>query len=539
MTSSRYVTRRPDRTDVDDALAQMSADQLREIIRAALPELDRRAYERVANSVIDCAARGGSGWVPAAVSGDDVSAIVAFIGAARRLGRADPSEIDEYLRRGSGAFLRRDYACAARILGAILRPIAEGAVDLGQHEMIDEVLGVDVGACAAQYVVAEYMTVTKEERPRAVRSAIEQIECVGYFSEPLREMESVAVEPLPDLAQFLTRWRELIEVETGGERSGGQSCEQDRWLREVVRRTEGAEGLARLARSTRRAEELRAWCRILSDAGDWTPALHACEEAAEFVADGADVRAEFLDGSALAAQQLGRADLPVRLEQAWRASPTMLRLRRWLGAVGAQATVARWAAEALESCPKEACRQRAFLHVLLGDLKSATELLGSAPGLGWSDSEHPGPLLFPLFAALLGGERDARSRPRVGSRTDREEIEPSILQPEGPVLAAPEIDQILARADSGVPVNDEMREALIASMRQAAERRVEGVTGQRRRQHYEHAASLVAICASVDQSPATVQWVTRVRTEHRRYPALWAAFDRQLHGGRGPNHASR
>ena len=210
MTSSRYVTRRMDRTDIDDALAQMSADQLHEIIRAALPELDRRAYERVANSVVDCAARGGSGWVPAAVSGDDVSAIVAFIDAARRLGRADPSEIER-----------------------------------------------------------------------------------------------------------------------------------------------------------------------------------------------------------------------------------------------------------------------------------------------------------------------------------------SILQPEGPVLAAPEIDQILAWADSGVPVNDEMREALIASMRQGAERRVEGVTGQRRRQHYEHAASLVAICASVDRSPLTGRWVTRVRTEHRRYPALCAAIDRQLDGGRGPIHASR
>jgi hypothetical protein len=48
----------------------------------------------------------------------------------------------------------------------------------------------------------------------------------------------------PDLAQFLTRWRDLIEVETGGQRSGGQSRDQDRWLREAVRRTEAAEGLA-------------------------------------------------------------------------------------------------------------------------------------------------------------------------------------------------------------------------------------------------------------------------------------------------------
>jgi hypothetical protein len=33
------------------------------------------------------------GWAPAAVSGDDASAIVAFVDAARRLGRADPDRL--------------------------------------------------------------------------------------------------------------------------------------------------------------------------------------------------------------------------------------------------------------------------------------------------------------------------------------------------------------------------------------------------------------------------------------------------------------
>ena len=46
-------------------------------------------------------------------------------------------------------------------------------------------------------------------------------------------------------------------------------------MREVVRRLEGAEGLARVARSTRRADDLRAWCESLIEAGDWRAAILA------------------------------------------------------------------------------------------------------------------------------------------------------------------------------------------------------------------------------------------------------------------------
>jgi hypothetical protein len=81
----------------------------------------------------------------------------------------------------------------------------------------------------------------------------------------------------------------------------------------------------------------------------------------------------------------------------------MLRLRRWLGSALGKATIRRRAAEALAECPKHAHRQRACLHVLHGDFGAAAKLLASAPGLGWSHSEHPGHLLFHVFRRLLGG----------------------------------------------------------------------------------------------------------------------------------------
>lgn len=510
----------------------MGAEELRDVVREMLLELDERAHGRVVSSLISRAARGGSGWVPSALSGEDVAEILAFAAAAGRVGHADPSDVDEYLRRGSAAFLRKDYTAAFRIFGALLRPIGEGEIDLGQHEMVEEVLGVDPGECAAQHVVSVYMTSAPAKRATAVRSAIDDVRGAGCFMEPLREMERVAVEPLPRLGDFLPQWRALVEKEAGGERRNDWDTEADKWLREVVRRMEGAEGLAKVARSTRRADDLREWCRSLVEARDWKAALSAFEEAVELVADKDYARGDLLDGAALAAQELGRKDLPARLERAWRSAPTMLRLRCWLGAAGGKAAVRKRAAEALEACPKQARRQRAFLNVVLGHFEPAAKLLGAAPGLGWSGREHPGHLIFSLFQTLLGGEgvyfaRSAGELPH--GDMDFDEFELAAAERDGPRLAAPEIGEILERAGIGGISDAAARDVMLEAMRKAAEHRVAGVTAKQRRRHYGHAASLVAICAALDpSSPATARWVARVRDEHRRYPALRAELDGHL-----------
>jgi tetratricopeptide (TPR) repeat protein len=529
MRKRRAATALQPAGDIEGALAALSADELRMLVRKMMSELDEQAYGRIANSLVNRAARGGSGWIPAALSGPDVAEILAFAAAAERVGHADPSEIDDYLRRGSGAFLRKDYAAAFRIFGALLPPIGEGEIDLGQDEMVDEVLGVDSSECAAQYVVAAYMISIPETRAEAVRSAIEEVRGVGCFMEPLRDMERVAAEQLPGFEEFLPRWRGIVQKMTGSAPRGDWESGADRWLREVVRRMEGAEGLAQVARSSRRADDLRAWCQSLVEAGDWQAALPAFEEAAQLVADKEYARGDLLDGAALAAQVLGRKDLPDRLGRAWRAAPSMLRLRRWLGAAVGKAALRQRSAEALAACPKQAHRQRALLHVLLGEFEPAAKLLASAPGLGWSDTEHPGHLLFQLFQALLGGKSASSSKARLpGTGMDLEELALSTLDHDEPCLAAPEIDLILGQAGISAVGEGKVRQSVIESMRKAAERRVEGVTGNQRRRHYGHAANLVGTCVAIDSSPATNQWATRLRDEYRRFTAFRAELDRYL-----------
>jgi hypothetical protein len=526
MTRRRTAASTGDSFDVDEALAAMNAGELRALVRDLLLEIHDRQHEGVLDLVVERAARSASGWAPDGPSADSIPCIVNFAKAAVRVGYAEPSEVDEKLRQGVNAFLSKNYTSALEVFRALLPPIGEGDIYLGQHEMLDEVLSIDVAACAAMYVVAMYMSADPTQRAQSVWAAIDDVCGVVDFWEPLREMERTAVEPLPRFDDFLKRWRAVIQ-ENRGERESEWDSDEDRWLREVIERMEGAEGLAKLARATRRADDLRAWCHMLVAARDWKAALAAHEEAADIIDDKSYSRGAFLDGAALAARELGRRDLPARLERAWREAPSMLRLCRWLGAAKGKAVVRERAARALKECPRRSVRQLGLLYVVLGDPSSAAKLLSRAPGLGWSDTEHPGHLLFPLFQRLLGGA-DAETSSELDLMSLRDmntdELEWMADGREEPRLDAPEIDEIVQLAGTGLISNDRGRAAVLRAMRKAAEKRVAGVIENQRRRFYGHAAQLVATCAALDLSSETTDWVIDIREKYRRYPA----FQREL-----------
>lgn len=265
----RYQTKpSPDASTTEAALDAMDADELRSLIRGMLPWFDEALQARFANALVDRAARNGSGWVPQGPTDAVVREVEAFAEAAKRVGQAEPSEVDAYLRQGANAFLGKNYGAAFRIFRALLVPVGNVDIDLGQHEMLDEVLGVDPAVCAAQYVASMYMTSTPKNRGKAVLSAIDEMHGIGHFWEPLRELERVAIEPLPDLDEFLTQWKALVEARVQKDRNSDWDSDEDRWLREVVQRTQGPEGLAEVARASKRADDLRAWCRALVEAGE-------------------------------------------------------------------------------------------------------------------------------------------------------------------------------------------------------------------------------------------------------------------------------
>jgi len=524
----------------DEALAALDADALRALLRDALGELTGRAEARILDRVFERAA-GGAGWRPAPPTPAAVRETEAFARDAVRAGVADPAAVEDHLRRASRAFLGGDVASARTMLGALLPPLATGEVDLGQREGPEDALSLDLGACVAQYLVATYGTTAPAERAEAVQAALDAVAGLGYLHAPLDALERAAREPLPDLDRFLADWRALLVARNSEGAASARLRDQDRWLRQIVERLDGPAGLGELARASGRPDDLEEWCDRLAEAGDWPAALRAYAEAARLLGDDPRsyperaARARLLDGAALAAQELGRRGLPARLEQAWRAHPTPLRLRRWLGVARGKAALRRRAGQALAACPARAAGQRALLLLLRGEVAAAAALLAEAPGLGWSGDDHPGRLVFPLLRALLAGSDPAAAlAARPARALDLDEAEWLAREPAGAELATPTTGELLARAELAGPLAGADRAAALAAMRTAAARRVAGVTGEKRRRHYRHAAELVAACAALDPSPEAARWVAELRAAYRRFPALQRALDRAArHAGVG------
>jgi hypothetical protein len=518
--------------ELDRALEAMTAPELRAAVRAMLGALDGETKASTIDTLVARAAKSASGWRPSRPSQRLIEQARSFVEAASHLGYADPADATEYLRGATKAFLAGDHASARAVFETILVPIARVEIDLGQHELVEEVLGVDAHACVAQYVASVYTTTPLPERAAAVLAAIEQSQGVSFLLSPIQDMEDVSAGALPDLTEFLPLW--VKRLRRFKPPKDEWESDQERWLREAVFRSDGVDGLERLARSTKRPQACLAWCQALADQGDWPTALRAYETAARLVGS-SHWRGRLLDGAALAAQELRRADLPVRLETAWRVEPTLTRLLRWLVARGeAPATVRATAKKALARCPKKAGRQLGLLCVLVGDIAAAAAGLSKASGLGWSDPNHPGHTVFPLLAMLLskGAIGDALTAELDSAAHDVLESMALADDTPRPTLRTPSVTDFARAARPGIAVSDADADTAIKAMRTAAERRVDGILGNSRRRHYGHAALLVAscvVCAQKGQRAEAEHWAGEIRQRYWRRHAfrqeLARAFD--------------
>lgn len=532
---------------VEHALDVLNGDELQVLVREVLPQLDDTARACLVDALVRHAKRTSPCWPPQPPSPALIQKIIAFAKVAERDMSCDISvaRIEEYLRQGSHAFLGRDYAATVCIFRALLVPLCYGSIIIYQDDddTLEDVLDVNLSRCAAHYVVATYMQAEPHNRCQAVLKAISEVIDVGNFCEPLRELEQHAIEPLPDFDGFIKQWRELLEELVSRKsvvKEGLDYYDKDSWLHEVVLRTQGQAGLAALARSSKRIADLRAWCDALVADKNWQQAFAAYDEAAKIVAANLHTHpdcpsylreqtercadnayGDFLDGVALAAQELGRDDVAAYLEQAWRGAPSMSRLCRWLASSETQKILQARVRTARKACAQEEARQLALLLVLSGDFAKAAALLAAAPGLGWLGDDHPGHVLFPLFAQLLGGKLPAdppNFRPRVTDQRAKSS------------LPTPQENDLYELVGVVAPAKQTTRITMAKAMRTAAQKRVALITAKKHRHFYPHVASLVASCAALNDTTDNSAWVATLRANYSRFSALQREFDLYLSG---------
>ena len=156
--------------------------------------------------------------------------------------------------------------------------------------------------------------------------------------------------------------------------------------------------------------------------------------------------------------------------------------------------------------------------MLVGDVTGAAAVLSKSPGLGWSNPDHPGHTLFPLLAMLLSNGTIGDALVTELEATGRDPLESFAMTDEEhkPKLSTPSMVALIQSVRPGIALTDPDRDAAIDAMRIAAEKRTEGILGNSRRQHYGHAALLVASCvafAPKSRAAELLRWATDLRQQ--------------------------
>src|SRR5258708_11870701 len=112
-------------------------------------------------------------------------------------------------------------------------------------------------------------------------------------------------------------------------------------------------------------------------------------------------------------------------------------------------------------------------------------MLAKSPGLGCSNPDHPGHTLFPFLAMLLSNVPigDTLVAGLEGAGRDLLESFAMTEEKRKPKLAAPSMVALIHGARPGVALTEADGDAAIDATRIAAEKRVEGILGNSRRQH--------------------------------------------------------
>jgi hypothetical protein len=151
-----------------------------------------------------------------------------------------------------------------------------------------------------------------------------------------------------------------------------------------------------------------------------------------------------------------------------------------------------------------------------------------------SSPDHPGHTVFPLLATLLSTGPIADGLLKELDATGRDVVEsfPPTNDERKRTLDTPSIASLVRAVRPGIVVANADANAAIDAMRTAADKRTKGILGNSRRQHYAHAALLVASClafAPKGRYGELTHWAAELRRRYWRRHAfrqeLTRAFD--------------
>ena len=470
----------------------------------------------------------------------------------------EPEWVDHFetlVSRATKAFIDGERTVAVDALGRLLR-VFELEYDVAAfygEEPAEFRVRSDLGEVLALYLRALYETTPHQQRAERLIEELSSLRGLSASRVGLQAIMNADAAPLDELDRFLPAWLEVLH-KLEPDRDDSPLNLRGPLLREATLLFAGADGLGELAKREGREQPqtYHEWLDALLRADRREDALAAAREAVGAVEDPWD-RARLADRLTNLAVDTEEENLAIEASvTAWRSRPTLRRLRRLcsVGEPDRETLRTRLTAEAEAAKRREirpSSRLAAVLDLLLGDLASALNRLTRARSLGWSGSEHPGPIVFP-FALLAAAELGAPPESSVLAELwdemdcdfDLDDIpddectgtdESESVAPRLPSLASNEpktLGELLSTALGDLHLPAGTRRRVVERTRRVVEKRVAAIVSGKHRGAYARAARLAAAWtegASLAGSPELGPVFLRTLCE--RYPRH-SAFKREI-----------
>lgn len=459
-------------------------------------------------------------------------------------------EMDDLFDRAADVFLSGNRSLAAEAYGLLLHAfdLEEEGMAFSGPESPDCMIDTDVTEAKARYFRSLYETVSEEERVARLLMAMITLQYTGSSRMGMKAILEADDKPLSDFDAFLTQWLQALKEE---------KPDQDHWrnklfqwlLREAMVLSEGTKGLAELAeeQGDRHPEVYFDWVLALMKEKKLDKAIAAAKKGVDRILN-PDKKARLADQ--LAAMAIGQGDEELCFtarRQAWRAAPTIKRLLLFCGANDPDndeidkrlKTEFTWCKKSANKPDK---RLTAILQLLVGEYETPLAPLTKTKALGWSNHQHPGPVVFPFL--LLAGS--GVEKPKAGSVmadffSDLDSLEHEELMPDlfGDDLRSPEehikLSHLFFLTLKRYPLKPGRRNEFLRIAKNIALKRICAIVSNKHRRAYERAARVLIGCVEAlelaGKSKEGESLIQKVKEEFPRHSAFWREL-RSLTGGK-------
>jgi hypothetical protein len=355
----------------------------------------------------------------------------------------------------------------------------------------------------------------------------------------LRTIAGTRRSGLPDLDDFLPAWIDLLTEET----SGYQARDRQRLLTEAAVWHAGIDGLATVARrpGDHQPTAYLDWIDALTSDGRIADAAAAAREAMTSTGWPAERSAEVADRLGTLSTRLGdpRAALDAH-RTAWRTRPNRDRLLTLVAAADAAGQRARVLAAEADLVAATPDRLGCELLLLADRTDTAATALAASDPLGWSDPDHPGPVVWPYLLVAAVAPAVPAADTQLGQQfaavdtAGRWYGNTAVDLPDDgsgePPVASARLSVLLAHHIAEHPGSPQQRQQWLDVARSVVDQRVDAVVSNKHRGAYQRVAVLAVAYAEalalVGDQAAGAAFLTGTRDRYPRHVAFRDELDR-------------